>query len=293
MSTQPAAPLIAQEAATLRRPGRALIGWTKVDEGAIALAGGSASGRDRPELRAQVEAARTRVLARPPGVDQNDVVDESHPALPSILTRLKNQGDTVAFWNESWSVAVVDLARICSLQQSVASGQASERVADIDQDDIESIANVTMPPPSTNEVPAQFDQIRGAWIISAPNPNLRITGPFAGQVQPGVFGFGFTVGVLASFLQVARHHGRWVLRDGYHRAYGLLARGITHAPAFVRDFGVGDLGTGQGLFQTDVYLGERPPTLKDFLDDTVAATVNVPIVQKMIVVHGLELSPLA
>jgi hypothetical protein len=35
-------------------------------------------------------------------------------------------------------------------------------------------------------------------------------------------------------VQVARFQGRALLRDGYHRAYGFLSRGITHVPAFVR-----------------------------------------------------------
>jgi hypothetical protein len=61
----------------------------------------------------------------------------------------------------------------------------------------------------------------------------------------------------------------------------------------VRDFGVGVLGTSAGLFGPDVYLGDRPPRLPDFLDDVVAETVDVPVIQKMIVVQGMELSPLA
>jgi len=75
--------------------------------------------------------------------------------------------------------------------------------------------------------------------------------------------------------------------NGYHRAFGL----ITRAPAFVRDFGVGPLGTDAGLVATDVYLGIHPPLLRDFLDDEVAADVDVPAVEKMIVVQGMELTP--
>jgi hypothetical protein len=63
-------------------------------------------------------------------------------------------------------------------------------------------------------------------------------------------------------------------------------------PAFARDFGIGGLGLGAGLFGTDVYLGARPPPLSDFLDDAVAADVPIPIVQKMIVIQGMELTPL-
>jgi hypothetical protein len=163
----------------------------------------------------------------------------------------------------------------------------------VDPDDLASIAEVTLPQPSKAALPAQWDENRKTWIMTAANPNLQITGRFGGELQPGVVGFGVIVAISPSFLQVARHHGRFVLRDGYHRAYGLLARGITRAPAFVRDFGVGELGTAPGLFGTDVYLGERPPRLSDFLDNQVAADVDVPVVQKMIVVQGLELTPLA
>jgi hypothetical protein len=295
MPTNPAEPIVIDGTATLRRPGRALIGWMTTDQGAIALAGGEQAGSGREELRARVEQARANVASRTTPISQDDLVDESHPDpdLDLIRQRLAAQENTAAFWNEGWEVATVDLSRVLSLQQSVASQQARERVASIDPESLSSIADVTLPPPSTTELPAQLDQARNAWIISAPNPNLRITGHFGGPVQEGHIGFGFIVAVLPSFLQVARHHGRYVLRDGYHRAFGLLARGIIRAPAFVRDYGVGDLGTGAGLFSTDVYLGDNPPRLSDFLNDQVAADVDVPIVQKMLVVQGLELTPLA
>jgi hypothetical protein len=292
VSTNPAAPLIAEEITTFRRPGRALIGWMPPDRGAIVLAGGRHDGAQSPDLLERVEAARAAVAAREPGIDQDGIIDDANPSLAPIVDRLRQQPDTGAFWNEGWTVAVVDLTRVCSLQQSVASQQAEDRVADVDADDLVSCAEVTLPPPSTAELPAQFDEQKKVWIITAANPNLQITGAMGGSSEGGPF-FGFSVGIPPSFLQVARHHGRYVLRDGYHRAYGLLARGIMHAPAFVRDFGVGALGTSAGLFGTDVYLGERPPRLVDFLDDDVAETVDVPVVQKMVVVHGMELNPLA
>jgi hypothetical protein len=293
MSTNPAEPLIAEEVSTFRRPGRALIGWMPPDRGAIVLAGGLHEGVLNPDLVARVEAARTAVATREAGIDQDGIIDDTDPALAVIVDRLRQQPDTGAFWNEGWTVAVADLTRVCSLQQSVASQQAEERVHDVDPDDLVSVAEVTLPPPSTAELPAQFDEQKKAWIVTAANPNLQITGAMGGPAQGGGLALSFAVGIVPSFLQVARHHGRYVLRDGYHRAYGLLARGITRAPAFVRDLGVGALGTSAGLFGTDVYLGDRPPRLPDFLDDDVAADVDVPVVQKMIVVQGMELSPLA
>jgi hypothetical protein len=122
---------------------------------------------------------------------------------------------------------------------------------------------------------------------------LRIIGNFAGPVGPGLIGFGFAVAVLPSFLQVAKVQGRYVLRDGYHRAYGFLRRGISTVPAFVRSFGqFEELGLPVGLLPPSVYLGERPPTLSDYDDDLVSESVMLPASQKMVVIHGLELSPL-
>jgi hypothetical protein len=156
------------------------------------------------------------------------------------------------------------------------------------------IAAVTLPVGIADEAfPVQFDEERRTWLISDANPNLKLVGHYGGRIQDGApLSFGFNVAVVPSFVQVACHHGRYVLRDGYHRAFGLLQRGITRVPAFVRDFGVGGLGLGAGLFGTDVYLGARPPLLSDFLDDAVAADVPIPTVQKMIVIQGMELTPL-
>jgi hypothetical protein len=293
MSTNPAEPLIVEASSTLRRPGRALIGWLPADRGAIVLAGGRQEGALDGDLVAQANAARAVVAARPAGIDQEGMVDETHPSLPAVTQRLHQQPDTGPFWTEGWAVAVVDLERVCSLQQAVTSQQAEDRVKNIDPNDLVSIGDVTLPAPSQAPVRTQLDEYRHTWIVSSANPNLAIRGHYGGEVQPGIIGFGVLVGVNPSFLQVARHHGRFVLRDGYHRAYGLLARGITHAPAFVRDFGIAELGTAAGLFGTDVYLSDRPPLLPDFLDNDVAANVEVPAVQKTIVVQGLELTPLA
>ena len=111
-----------------------------------------------------------------------------------------------------------------------------------------------------------------------------------GPLPGGAVGFGFVVAVLPSFLQVARYQGRYLLRDGYHRALGFLKRGITTVPAFVRDFDTfDDLGFNPGMLPQDSYLGQRPPVLVDYLDDAVSAEVMLPATQKMVVIQGLEL----
>lgn len=286
-------PVAGDPLASPGRPGRALIGWMSEEQATLTLAARRADQADAPELAERARTARDAVAAREAGVDQARVLEPLPEALNAYVGRLRAHPQSGAYFDEGWEVQMVDLRGICSLQQTVQSEQAAERAAGVDADDVASIAAFTLPEPAEQqELPVQFDETRNTWVISAANPNLRINGHFGGQVQQGVIGFGFIVAVMPSFLQVARHHGRYVLRDGYHRAYGLLTRGVNVVPAFVRDFGVGDLGVSPGLFTTDVYLGDRPPLLPDFLDDGVAADVRIPIAQKMVVIQGMELTPL-
>jgi hypothetical protein len=271
-----------------------LLGWLSEQDALLVLSGRQTGAPADQEKLAQAAAARDAVAAREPGVDQDDAITDAPAELAPHVEAFFAQPSAEAFVAEGWEVKIVDLRAICSLQQQVHISQATERVVGIQQpDDLLSIAEVTLPAVTPTSLPVQFDEVRNTWMIPSANPNLRLTGHFGGEVQPGVTGFGFLVGVTPSFVQVARHHGRLVLRDGYHRSYGLLAAGVSRIPALVRDFGVGALGVPPGLFQTDVYLGERPPLLADFLRDDVSAEVEVPAAQKMVVIHGMELNPLA
>jgi len=49
-----------------------------------------------------------------------------------------------------------------------------------------------------------------------------------------------------------------------------------------------ELMPASGLFGQEVWLGDRPPTLPDYLDDSVAATVSMPATQKLIVISAVE-----
>lgn len=71
------------------------------------------------------------------------------------------------------------------------------------------------------------------------------------------------------FFEVAEHHGRWFLRDGYHRAEYLLRSGITQVPAVViRARTLAELGSiGSWFFSEQILFGPHPPYVSDFLDD--------------------------
>lgn len=277
----------------LQRPARVLLGWLDDEMAAHFLSGQRRDLALSEDLKNRIETARAAVAARAPGVDQTKVVRDTPADLTEHITALRQTKAAEEMFNKGWRVALVDLRCVCALQPHIFSDHAEERAAPVDPNDLRTIAVVTLPLPEQTALPAQFDNQRKAWIITAPNPNLRIVGNWGGPIQTGAIGFGFIVSILQSFLQVAHYKGRYVLRDGYHRAYALLRRGIELVPAFVREYGqFEELGLNLGLLPPRVYLGDHPPLLVDYSDEAVSTEVSLPAFQKMIIVHGLEITPL-
>ena len=275
------------------RPARALVGFMAPDVAAAALVGNRLNEPVPIDALAKVRAARDAVSHRPPGVDQTELATPAPAALDAHVAVLRAQPATACYFNEGYEVKLVDLSRVCALQPHVFTDATDDRAMPTSPTDLTALAELTLPIPKPAELPAQFDQVRQTWLIASSNPNLKITGHFGGQVQAGAVGFGFTVAVLPSLVHVASVHGRHVLRDGYHRAVALLRRGISVIPALVRELGSFEqLGWTPGMLSQDEFLGERPPVLPDYLDDSVSADVALPAQQKLLVIQGLELSPL-
>ena len=277
---------------SVSRPARALIGWMPQPEGQLLLARRQINLADQPEHVARAMQARAAVAARPEGLDQTQVLSDPPAELTEYIAQFRAQASYVPFAAEGWSVKVADLSKVCALQPAVFWDHAEERALAASVDDIQSLAAVTLPIAEPTELPIQFDQIRSTWIIPSRNPNLRIVGQFAGPIE-GKTGCGFLIEITASFVQVVFHRGRFLLRDGYHRSLGLLARGFTRVPVLYREFGeFENLGIGPGMLPEQAYLGAQPPLLADYLSEAVAAEVYLPASQKMIVVQGMEMNPL-
>jgi len=274
----------------ITRSARALLGWMQPQEAEKVQAGGRADVH-KPEYVERAAHARSVVAARPPGVNQANLVSDPPEALQSYITSLEQNPAASQYFQQGWRVCLADLQKVFALQPSILIDQAVKRTRGVVPDDLSAIAAISLPLPKPAALPLLFDQGRQSWVLSSANPNLRIIGNWHGEIQPGLTGFGFTVSVLPSFMQVARFADRYILRDGYHRAYGFLRAGVSIVPVLTREFGqFEDLGLPPGLLPTAAYLGERPPLLPDFLDNDVSAEVALPSVQKTIVVAGLELT---
>jgi hypothetical protein len=187
------------------------------------------------------------------------------------------------------------------MQPVVLVEDAVARVAGLAAGDLAALSRVTLPVPAAvaPALPLMFDPTKNARIVSSASPNLRVVSQFntivQGQNGAQMLGVGFAIVQSESYLSVTGGNGRFFLRDGYHRAYGLLRAGITHVPALVREFAsfADSKAPAHGMLPVEAFLlGDRPPTLMDYLDDAVSVDTFAPITTKMIVVQALEITPL-
>jgi hypothetical protein len=272
----------------LRRPARALLGWMAAEHGELLLAG--QAGAAAPEVqRARVRETRDAVASRPAGIDQADIVSALPAELAGHAARLEATPAGAEMRADGWEIALVDLSRVAAFQTHVFTDTATERVAGLEPGDLQSIADLTLPVSGAAPASVQYDDFKQAYTITSPNPNFKVVGQVSGPLPDGTMAFGFKVTMMASLVQVARFQGRYVMRDGYHRAFGLLSRGITRVPAYVRNFDTTENLAPAGMLPQAAWLGDRPPLLRDYHDDRVAEPVSLPAQHRMIVIHALEL----
>ena len=279
----------------LSRTARALIGWIEPKEAQLLLAGRVVDRVGQPAYVEQVKLAHEAVSQRPTGVDQAEVLLDVPKELLEYVAAFQATEAAATYFSDGWAVKVADLAKVCALQPVVFMDHARERAAAVDEGNLVSAARVSLPLPGQDSLPLQFDSQRNTWMISSRNPNLKLVGHISQPIKNAVnaVACGFLVAVVPSFVQVVEHRDRFLLRDGYHRSLGLLARGIRHVPVLFKAFSpYSDLGLGPGMLPGDAYLGDRPPLLADYLDDAVSTELQLPASQKMVVIQGLEMTPI-
>ena len=127
-----------------------------------------------------------------------------------------------AIVGEGWRIGIADLSKVIALQPLVHTDNAVERTKGIGKDDMSAIASLSIPIPSDQPLTVNYDPSHQTWTFSSANPNLQILGQFNAQLQPGIMGFGFAVGIPNSYMQIAIYQNRYLLRDGYQLGLFLI-----------------------------------------------------------------------
>lgn len=277
----------------LNRDARVLLAWMSEPQARLTLLGGRPHAVLTAEQEASIASARSALAARPGGIDQNDLIRPMPADMRDYIARLEDNPQSQSYFAEGYTPALVDLTRVCAFQPNVFTDHTAERLAGVDTADLHSMAGITLPLAESPVLTPQYDHHRLTFITDLANDNLQVVGAFGGpdaNAPPGTISLGFQVRVIASFVQVTSIQGRYFLRDGYHRCLGLVQHGVRYAPAFVRDdIALADL-VPPGMLPFETFMGDKPPVLPDYWDDSVSHAVQLPAARKVIVVQASEIS---
>jgi len=210
-------------------------------------------------------------------------------------------GETAAFQfllgNLRPEYGVLSIGKLIAVQKFVYAESRSD-VEAVNPSDIAGLFRLTTPEPALVQRVTVKDQASLSYTMASENPNLRIGGMVesehvvatasGAQMPLHVYGFFVTFG--GPWMHVARFQGRWFLRDGYHRAYNLLKRGIDRIPCvIVSANSLEDLGfVRPGFVGPEVLLGDRPPMVGDFVDDSRAVDGSIVPVRKVVRIRAEE-----
>lgn len=276
------------------RSARALIGWMS-EQSAMRTLMHLPKEITEADRQGLIARAKSNVAERNPIVDQSDAIFDTPAELSEYIQELVQHAVMEQFKHEGWMIRMARLDKLCSIQPAVFLDHAAERTLGANKEDLVSLAKITLPmEQSQSEFATAYDETRQRFVLTSRNPNFRIVGSFNNSV-PAKGQIGLAVGFVGvatlSLLQVVKYRGRYMLRDGNHRALGLLVNGIDTVPVLYREFDeFENMELASGLFKPSVYLGARPPLLTDYLNDAVAAEVRLPATQKVVIVQAIETS---
>src|SRR3989442_692484 len=256
------------------RPIRTLLPWLDHDEALAVQLGHLPQPQDNVgPLEQRWREQQNNLAQRAPFLGGASPLVNPPPAIAPLAHAFGNRPDIQAgFGGLDWDVSYVNLSTVLSFQKNVMLEGIDDRLAGVQLDDPASLFAFCLPGPGAPiAIAATLDLDKMGATFSSLNPNLR-----ASQIGQQGDRIGFQVVLGPSYFQIVEYRDRWFIRDGYHRAYALLRAGQEEVPGIhipARNF----TETGAeapGFFTYEILYGDRPPHVRDFLDDTASVTAQ-------------------
>ena len=286
----------------MNRQTRVLLPWLSESEAITSLLGHlPVAGEAIESQRILFNNARDFLLTRDPYSLLTPIIMDFPRDLQTLSAQFCQRPDVVAAMQGlDWSVGIADLREVLSFQKIVNEEQALERANSVNLLDPQSLFSFCLPESGSETIlHGALDLDQRGITLSSLNPNLRVGTQLGADVTlaavPGGAGrkeklIGFTINFGANFIQIAEYKERWFVRDGYHRTFGLLRRGVHQIPCiFIKARNFQELGASNpGFFPYEALFGDRPPFLTDFLDDRLSVSVSQKAVRKIVRISAEE-----
>ncbi len=281
---------------------RSLTAWLEQNEAITTLLGHIPGPAEDTSAQKQVwEAARQVLEGRAAFRLPTPALMELPPELLERGNAFRQRPDVIAtFPGLDWTVGIVDLNDVLSFQKIVVEEEVTQRAGAVIVGDLQSLFSFCLPDPAEAvNLSGTMDPDQKGVTFSSLNPNLRVGGQMIADVDvamaPGGPArkqkfVGYSINFGARFVQVAEYNGRWFVRDGYHRTFGLMRRDMHRIPCiFIKARSFEELGAAApGFFSYEVLFGDRPPFLRDFLDDSLAISTNQKAHRKVVRISAEE-----
>lgn len=200
------------------------------------------------------------------------VMEQARCANGLFVARTESVAASGEFDGLDWELAMVDLGKLIAFQRRIGFSVGENNLALGRTATFDELLEFAVPstPPSLRVLICAGRDGSGLTIRTL-SPNLRLRfntapdhGPYSDLAHVRLL-----VHSGSPYMEVASYGGRWFLRDGYHRAFRLLRRGIRHVPAVVMHAKtLAQLGAMKArFFAEDVLFSARPPLVTDFLED--------------------------
>lgn len=213
---------------------------------------------DKVQVRAQ-----QWIATQPPLQHPDPVSATASDVCEALFAEQRKRADLLAeMQGLYWTLGIVDLRSLIAFQRRIVNPASS--LLPPSPLDWPALFHHSFGPPARLEYTVQSSD-SSELVLHTGNPNLHWRSASTCPGSPLILHGG------SPFFEVAEYRGRWFLRDGYHRAFGLMHAGIPQVPAvIVHARTLAELGPTQPwFFPESVLFSARPPLLRDFLEDQV------------------------